>query len=150
MTTERQTPPGFWRTVRLLLVTARRRSNGRLKRQRELLSSRAGKNATDWGTIGFVLSILFMAALNIAAAFALRVAVDAGQRAQAEIQGKIVVDPWFQASVENATNASPAARGGHRWDMYASEASRLASRNWRLPRSPRARAPRFCTPTWDT
>ena len=127
MTTERQTPPGFWRTVRLLLVTARRRSNGRLKRQRELLSSRAGKNATDWGTIGFVLSILFMAALNIAAAFALRVAVGAGQRAQAEIQGKIVVDPWFQASVENATNASPAARGRHKWDMYASEASRLAS-----------------------
>ena len=48
--------PTFWRTLRLLLGAARKRSTGRQTRQQELLSNCSGKNATDWGRIGFVFA----------------------------------------------------------------------------------------------
>jgi hypothetical protein len=43
-------PPGFWTTVWLLLVAARKRAVGRQLRQRQLLRQRAGKPAVNWGS----------------------------------------------------------------------------------------------------
>jgi len=94
-------PPSFWRTVRLLLGATRKRSGGRQKRQRQLLQHRSG---TDWGVLGFAVSVLFMALLNVFAAFVLRSAVTSGQRADAENQGKIVVSSSF---LDAAKQVSP-------------------------------------------
>src|SRR5580698_4925220 len=87
--------PSFWATVKLLLGAARKRSAGRQKRQQELLSNRAGKNATDWSAISFGFMVLFMILLNVFAAFAVKGVVESGQRIQAEQKGLIVVDQSF-------------------------------------------------------
>jgi len=57
-----------------------------------LLQHRSG---TDWGWLGFAVGVLFMAGLNIIAAFVLRSAVTSGQRVDAESHGKIVVSASF-------------------------------------------------------
>jgi membrane protease YdiL (CAAX protease family) len=94
---------GFWRTVRVLLGAARQRAIGRRRRQRELLAQRTGKaSATDWGFFGVAITALFMALLNGGAGAVLLMAVDAGERLNTELQGKIVVDGWFYQSVLNA------------------------------------------------
>jgi membrane protease YdiL (CAAX protease family) len=84
--------PGFWRTFRLLLGAARKRSSGRRRRQQQLLNQRS---ATNWGGLGFAMAVLFMAVLNVFAAFALRLAVESGERADAESHGKIAVSSTF-------------------------------------------------------
>jgi membrane protease YdiL (CAAX protease family) len=83
--------PGFWSTVRLLLGIARKRAVARRKRQRELLHERSGKNATDWGGLGFVIATLVMALLNVGAAFVVRIAVESAEHLEAEHQGKSVI-----------------------------------------------------------
>ncbi|MGC2695597.1 MAG: CPBP family glutamic-type intramembrane protease [Candidatus Angelobacter sp.] len=94
--------PGFWRTLGWLLRAARKRSEGRQKRQRQLLQHRSG---TDWGVLGFAFGVLVMAGLNICAAFVLRSAVTSGQRVAAENQGKIVVSSSFLASAKAMKSA---------------------------------------------
>jgi membrane protease YdiL (CAAX protease family) len=91
----RPSPPGLWSTVFLLLGATRKRAVGRQKRQQELLRHRAGKKSLNWGNLGFVLAIVMMALLNLAAAFVVYIAVTSGERIQAEHDGKIVVDGWF-------------------------------------------------------
>ncbi len=100
MNPELPSPPSFWRTVRLLLGAARKRSAGRRKRQHELLQQRSGRNSIDWGGFGFAMAILFMAILNVLAAFLVRNAVTAGQRMNVELQGKIVVSRRFFNAVD--------------------------------------------------
>jgi hypothetical protein len=97
-----QTPVGFWRTVLVLLGAARRRANGRRRRQRELLTQRTGRQAsTDWSFFGVAVTVLFMAILNAGAGFVLLMAIDAAQRVSVESRGKIVVDGRFDQAVEN-------------------------------------------------
>jgi hypothetical protein len=98
--------PSFWRTVRLLLGAARKRATGRQKRQQELLQSRSGKNATNWAGFGFALAVLFMVVLNVFAAFAVSMAVDSGERIEAERRGKIVVSRSFLDAAEEAFASS--------------------------------------------
>jgi membrane protease YdiL (CAAX protease family) len=93
-------PPGFWRTLRLLLGATRRRAAGRRNRQQELFRQKAHKNATDWSGLSFAMGVLFMAALNVMAAIAVRMAVTSGQRVEAERSGKIVVSRRFFNAVE--------------------------------------------------
>lgn len=99
MNSELPTPPGFWSTVRLLLRSTRIRAAGRRKRQQELFRQRSHKNSSDWGGLGFVMTVLFMAILNVLAAFVVRAAVASGQRIEAERQGKIVVSRSFLQAV---------------------------------------------------
>jgi membrane protease YdiL (CAAX protease family) len=98
MNTEPPRPPSFWRTIRLLLGVTRKRSSGRQKRQRQLLQQRSG---TDWGWLGLAVGVLFMAILNVMAAFVLRSAVTSGQRVAAESNGKIAVSATFLATVKS-------------------------------------------------
>jgi membrane protease YdiL (CAAX protease family) len=91
--------PGFWRTVRLLLGAARRRADGRRRRQRALLGQRLGRAGGGWGGFGFLLTVLLMAGLNVMAALLVKGAVDAGERVAAERQGWVVVDGWFADQV---------------------------------------------------
>src|SRR3981189_3593142 len=102
MMREPPSPPSFWNTVGLLLRASRKRAAGRRKRQRELLSSRAGKNATDWNRLGFAFTTLVMVVLNVAAAFVVRTAVSSGERFEVERQGKIVVSSWFLQAAKTA------------------------------------------------
>lgn len=107
-------PPGFWKTVRLLLGVARRRAIGRQKRQQELLRNRARKKSLfqcSW--LGFVVAILVTAIIHCGAAFIVYVAVSAGQRAAAEQHGKIVVSSWFLRAVEDTIAAVPLERTTH-------------------------------------
>ena len=119
--------PSFWDTVRLLLKATRSRSEGRRKRQQELLHQRGG---TDWGGFGYTLAILFMGVLNVGAAFVVLGAVEAAQRISAERQGKIVVSHSFIEVVEQAKRLSQ-VEGINPDDhlpesFYSSEASKIA------------------------
>ncbi|MCE0521364.1 MAG: CPBP family intramembrane metalloprotease [Methylacidiphilales bacterium] len=92
----RSSPPGLWSTVFLLLGATRKRAVGRQKRQQELLRHRTGKKSViNWGNLGFVFAIAFMALLNLGAAFVVYTAVTSGERIETERDGKIVVDRWF-------------------------------------------------------
>jgi len=134
MPTATQTPPGFWKTVRLLLATSLRRSKGRRKRAQELLNQRRGKtNATNWNVLGFIGAILFMTFVNGGAAFVLQTAVQSGQRLAYERQGKIVVDNWFYDALIRSENPRIAPSWQHRLpgsyqpDLpYRSEAREIA------------------------
>ena len=104
-------PPGFWKTVRLLLGATRKRSFGRRKRQQELLRSRTGKNAIDWGPLGLVLAAIMMLVVNLGAAFAVGMAVITAQRLEAESQGKIVVSERFSSAVTRTIRAASVPPG---------------------------------------
>jgi membrane protease YdiL (CAAX protease family) len=97
---------GYWKTVRLLLGAARQRSRGRQKRQQELLRNRSGGRAGNWSGLGFALSVFFMLLLNVLAAVATSVAVQAGQRIEAEHRGKLVVDGWFYDAIDARTDSN--------------------------------------------
>jgi membrane protease YdiL (CAAX protease family) len=102
MSTELRVPvrsPGFWRTLRLLLGAARRRAVGRSRRQKELLHHRSGKSTDTLGLLGLLGVTAFMALINGLAAYAVISAISAGQRMEAERQGKIVVSEYFLESL---------------------------------------------------
>ena len=104
MTRESNPPPSFWKTVRLLLSASSKRASARRHRQQQLLQQRSANTTTasDWGALGSILAALFMMALNICAAFVVDNAVSAGQRVDAERQGKILVSRYFFTAVKNA------------------------------------------------
>ncbi len=122
----RPSPPGLWSTVFLLLGATRKRAAGRQKRQQELLRHRTGKkSAINWGNLGFILAAVFMALLNLGAAFVVYTAVTSGERIQAEIGGRIVVDRWFLKSVDEHTSqnsyglvSNPGADQNLNYDYY--------------------------------
>jgi membrane protease YdiL (CAAX protease family) len=129
MKSELGTGPSFWHTVRVLLGATRKRSAGRRRRQRELLQNRAGKNSTDWSGLGFAFAILFGLIISGLAAFVVTVAVDAGERGEAERQGKIVVSRQFLEAAQEAF-ADPSRTDDRRLDRsyYSSEAKEIAER----------------------
>jgi membrane protease YdiL (CAAX protease family) len=98
-------PLSFWRTVRLLLGVARKRTKGRRTRQQELLNRRSA-SATDWGVLSVLFAFLFMGFLNGAAAFVVKLAVETCQRVQVEQSGKIVVSPRFLSSLSRRADDS--------------------------------------------
>jgi membrane protease YdiL (CAAX protease family) len=110
--------PSFWAAVRLLLGATRKRAAGRRRRQRELLNNRTGKNSTDWGRLGLVFPVLFMAVINVGAAFVVESAVTSSERVEAERSGKIVVsDRFFWARADTPKE----------W-RYSSEARQIAEK----------------------
>lgn len=118
-------PPGFWRTVGLLLGAARKRAAGRRTRQQQLLNQRGARSSTDWGGLGYALTVLVMAALNILAAFVVSSAVTIAQRIQVEQSGKIVVSRSFLEAVNTATEYY--RRGDDYLEpLYSSEARNIA------------------------
>jgi membrane protease YdiL (CAAX protease family) len=94
--------PSFWKTVGLLLASSRKRSEGRIKRQRELLNSRSKGKGTDWAGLGFGFFVLFMIFIHGAAAVCVSLAVEAAQRVEVERQGKFVVSPDFLEGLRNS------------------------------------------------
>ncbi len=96
--------PGFWPTVKLLLVNARRRAMQRQKRQRELLQYRTRKRTLNWGRLGVVLTMVVMAGLNCLGVALIYFAVISGERLQAEHDGKIVVSSTFVRNVATTEN----------------------------------------------
>src|SRR5262249_54622340 len=123
MMSELPRPPSFWKTVRLLLGAARKRASGRQKRQRELFQARSRKTSIDWGPLGFALTVLLMIILNVVAAFVVRAAVAAGERIEAERQGKIVVSRWFFSLAQIAEAGDRTIDA----DYYSAEARRIAA-----------------------
>jgi len=125
-------PPSFWSTARLLLGAARQRAAGRRKRQQQLLRQRSPKSSTDWTGVGFVIAVLFMAFLNGGAAFIVRIAVDTGERMQAERHGKIIVHHWFldaaSAAVKDSAEFSTPADQLIPSANYSAEAEEIADR----------------------
>jgi membrane protease YdiL (CAAX protease family) len=102
MKTETASPPGFWRAVWLLLNVSRKRATGRRQRAQELLHNRTKNSSTDWSVFGFGFAFLFMAVINICAAFVVNSAVASGEKFETERQGKIVVSQRFIAAVKSA------------------------------------------------
>jgi membrane protease YdiL (CAAX protease family) len=129
MSSEFRAGPSFWSTLWLLLGAARKRAAGRRKRQQELLSNRAGKNATNWGRVGFFFTIVIMLVLNGLAAFVVTLVVDSGQRLEVERQGQIVVSGWFLHAAKTAIGTSSYTDDSILpSSLYSSEARSLAER----------------------
>jgi membrane protease YdiL (CAAX protease family) len=132
MTRDLPRPPSFLQTVRLLLSAARTRAAGRRRRQQELLNARAGKTATNWGGLGFALTVVFMAVLNVGAAFVVRMAVESGERVEAERRGKIVVSLRFLNAAKIAETISEFSLSTPDQTPdppnYSAEADRIAER----------------------
>ena len=132
MKSDLPSPPSFSTTVLLILGIAKKRATGRRKRQQELLRQRAGQNSTDWSGLGFAVAVLFMAILNIVAAFVVRDAVKSGQRIEVERQGKIVVSRWFLNAANTAEIASVDLARADDQNLppsyYSSEAKQIADR----------------------
>jgi membrane protease YdiL (CAAX protease family) len=127
---KRELPPSptFWVTVGTLLDAARKRASGRRRRQQELMNQRGSSN--DWG-IGFLLTLLVAMIISGIAAFFLDQAAKAGERAEAERQGKIVVSLDFFNAAESSRFAYERAGGSPNQFMapyYTSEAKRTAER----------------------
>ncbi|MBE7220075.1 MAG: hypothetical protein INR64_16515, partial [Caulobacteraceae bacterium] len=85
-------PPGFWRTVLVLLGAARRRADGRRTQQRKMFKQRTGRDGDTLGCFGVVFTILVALATHCASAYATAQVVQAGQRLAVERQGRFVVD----------------------------------------------------------
>jgi membrane protease YdiL (CAAX protease family) len=119
-------PMTFWETVRLLLGATRKRSAGRQRRQQELLNQRTGKHSTDWGVLGVVFAVFFMAVINVLAALVVQSAVKSGERLEAEHQGKIVVSQSFFDMVNGVAN--PLADNAVESVDYSSEARRITEK----------------------
>ncbi len=131
VSSEAPVPPSFWTTVRLLLGAARKRSVGRRKRQRELLTQRSGRRATNWANVGSVLVPLMMVLLNGLAAVMVIGAVQGCERA-ALPQNVIAVEGWFATRVRDAESRAatyPTPARARDWDLgqsYADEAKSLS------------------------
>jgi membrane protease YdiL (CAAX protease family) len=128
MKKELSVPPSFGRTVRLLLGAARKRAAGRTLRQRELFRERASRGSTDWSGFGFAVTVLFMAILNIVAAFAVSMTVDAGERLEAQRQGKIVVSRAFLDDVHHASQLDSRTADTYLSWRYHREAEQIAEK----------------------
>ena len=113
---KRELPPSptFWVMVGTLLDAARKRASGRRRRQQELMHQRRSSN--DWG-IGFLVTLLVAMIISGIAAFFLDQAAKAGEHAEAERQGKIVVSLDFFNAAESSRFAYEAcgwlARSAH-------------------------------------
>src|SRR5882672_6118996 len=99
----RSAPLQFWTTLRLLLLTARKRAVGRRAHQMKLWQQRTGRKGwsiyqTPWG---LVFSIAVSLVINSSAASVVTGVVTAGERIDAERTGLIVVDPRFIAAVHD-------------------------------------------------
>ena len=112
---------GFWATAWLLLKSARRRYGGRKARQQQLMHNRAGKSGTDWGTLGTLLGVLFMAAIHALAAATLYFAVVTGERLAVEQSGKVVVSREFLNTLK-AVEKLRAANGWSRETVIVPQA----------------------------
>ncbi|HMK91319.1 MAG TPA: CPBP family intramembrane glutamic endopeptidase [Methylocystis sp.] len=91
-------PPGFWKTLRLLLGAARRRRAGRVRRQRQLLGRSVGKNAGDWNDFAFYLAVLFMLLVHGLAAGAVHLGTLEAERIEIAQHSKLSPDKCGKAS----------------------------------------------------
>jgi len=143
-------PPSFWRTVKLLLSAARKRAQGRQRRQQQLLQNRSNAQSTGWSSFGLVLPVIMSLLLNVAAVGAVWFAVETGQeiagaqRRNTAVQNRyalnqsaparsqnaaaqnqnIVVSVEFLKFAANAANSQPNPALENR--MYSMEAARIA------------------------
>jgi len=113
-------PPSFWKTVGILLGTARKRAAGRRKRQSELLQYRGSRTGASWEQLAFLATVLLMIALNILAAFVVREAVSSGRRIEIERQGKIVVSRSFFNGVRSLQTTDEGLSGSSRASLDSS------------------------------
>src|SRR5580692_6544338 len=96
---EPATPPGYWKTVWLMLRMARRRSEGRRLRQRQLLQNRSQARPSPLGFIGVFFAALLGLLIHGSAAFLVYLAVHTCQRYDAERGGNIVVSATLLRAV---------------------------------------------------
>jgi membrane protease YdiL (CAAX protease family) len=115
-------PPGFGKTVWILLRSARKRAVGRQQRQQQLLNQKAKKEATDWGALAAAMTALFMLILSGLAAGAVIMGVRAGERVEAERSGRMEVSASFMEEVrswdQTATSVYKWPGGESRTESY--------------------------------
>lgn len=128
-------PLSFWRTLILLLRATRTKSNGRAKRQQQLMGHRTGKISKlrfSWPWVGFIFAILFTAVIHWVSAYFVYEIVISGQKVEWERQGKLVVDAdYFDAMKYYNSDAGISTEDGaaaqesiEKWFNY--EARKLA------------------------
>lgn len=108
-------PPGFWKTVGLLLRAARARSAGRRQRQKQLLYNKTGKNSPSKpGILGTLFAVLLGLLIHGSAAFLVYTAVHTAQQYEAESQGKIVISGSLMRDFARARTTEQLRHSVHR------------------------------------
>ncbi len=109
-------PPGFLRTVFLLLAASRRRAVGRQQRARQIFRQQSGGGTRNWGGLGVLVSVMIMAGINVSAAFLIQDAVKAAQRVAAQDRGQVVrALSWAEAERHATTDGGSRAAGLDPW-----------------------------------
>jgi len=99
---DRLATPGFFQTVKVLLLAAHRRAIARSRRQQELLRHRTSKKSAidTTGSLGWAAVIIMMAVLHSMFAFFLDAMMDTSPQAEVEQAGKIVVSSRFLREID--------------------------------------------------
>jgi membrane protease YdiL (CAAX protease family) len=98
---------GFFRTLALLLKTARQRSTGRSKHQRELRNQRTGSSSDEMQKLGLIMAILWMAIIHGMAAHSISQVTKEADRYTAEKAGQVVVSDDLYAHIVDLKANSP-------------------------------------------
>ena len=137
MSRSADTGPGFWRTLWLLLETARLRSRGRRRRQRELFRTRARRSQSDWGRVGSAVLVMGMALVHVGMVALLCTTVLAAERQEDERNGVMMVSSAFLRVVHHSSVDDPSVRRSPEavsrvlgWQV-AAEAHRIADETGR-------------------
>ncbi|MDF7797887.1 CPBP family intramembrane metalloprotease [Pontiellaceae bacterium B1224] len=96
---------GFFRTLKLLLVTARRRAAGRALRQRQLTNQRTGSQSDSLRVLGFIGMLFIMGMVHCMAGYSIQRYTQEAQRYDAEQTGSIVVSQHFYRRLVEFKNA---------------------------------------------
>jgi membrane protease YdiL (CAAX protease family) len=105
--------PAFWTVMFVLLRAANIRAFGRYRRLRRLRRQRLGGSAISWRPLGFALVCVIATFPHIGAALDISLAVPVAEKAQAEANGRVVVEDWFLARTayhEMQATRTPAKR----------------------------------------
>ncbi|MDF7825227.1 CPBP family intramembrane metalloprotease [Pontiellaceae bacterium B12227] len=105
---------GFFRTLKLLLINARRRAAGRAYRQRQLMNQRTGSTSDSLRILGFIGMLLVMAMVHCMAGYSVQLYTQEAQRYDAEQQGSIVVSKYFHKRLVEFKNSDPDIE----WDLF--------------------------------
>ena len=98
---------GFFRTLSLLLKTARQRSKGRMNRQKKLLNRRTGSESDAMQTMGFLLMLFWMTVIHGMAAYSVSITIQEAGKYTVTQSGRLVVSDYVYSHIEKLIAEDP-------------------------------------------
>jgi membrane protease YdiL (CAAX protease family) len=106
MTEVAPAPPGFWRTLGLLLRTSMRRASGRLARTQAVMRWGGGRADSGLGSLAVVVVVLISIGINLLFGWSLDHWVAVAQHPYGQVGDRYVAPGWFVDRVREATKSA--------------------------------------------